>query len=346
MGARFPFVTYPRGWFVVGFATDVAAGAVKTVHHFGVDIVLFRTESGKLAAIDRTCPHLGAHLGVGWVDGECLRCPLHAWGFDGTGRCVDVPGVPRIPKKASVSAWPVREIDGLVLVYHCPRGEAPTWEPPTLGSDGWTADRTMQWQLRSHPQEVAEGVVDGHGRHAVAELDGHVLQVRGADDAGETVVTLHGLGMVVSTIHARATDLRTRRGIYATPIDETRIAVFAVHNTATADAARDEAAFAGFIAEFSRDFPIWETKAYLERPLLVGDGPIGRFREWAGQFYDARPAAEVGAGEAVSEQRGAQVRLGEWLRKVVKPVDEAAVDEDASEPDAADEQGPSDRVVH
>lgn len=338
MGARFPFATYPRGWFVVGFAGDVAVGAVQTVHHFGVDIVLFRTESGKLAAIDRTCPHLGAHLGVGWVDGECLRCPLHAWGFDGTGRCVDVPGVPRIPKKASVSAWPVREIDGLVLVYHCPRGEAPTWEPPTLSREGWTADRTQRWELRSHPQEVAESVVDGHGRRAAAVPEGHVLRVRGAGDDGDVEVVLHGLGVVVST------DARARRRIYATPIDEQRIALFAVHNTAMVDAARDEAAFAAFVGELARDFPIWETKAYLERPLLVGDGPIGRFRGWAGQFYDARPAAA--AGEAVSEQRGAQVRLGEWLRKVVPPADPADGDAADEQDTGAQPRPPIDRRVH
>ena len=41
VGARFPFASYPRGWFVVAFSGDVAAGAVKTVHYFGQDIVPF-----------------------------------------------------------------------------------------------------------------------------------------------------------------------------------------------------------------------------------------------------------------------------------------------------------------
>jgi hypothetical protein len=35
-----------------------------------------------------------------------------------------------------------------------------------------------------------------------------------------------------------------------------------------------------------QDFPVWENKAYLERPRLAeGDGPIMRYRRWARQFY-------------------------------------------------------------
>ncbi len=76
MGAsKSPFPSFPRGWFVIGFSPDIAPGDVKTLHYFGQDIVVFRTASGVLSAVDRTCPHLGAHLGVGEVDGECLRCP-------------------------------------------------------------------------------------------------------------------------------------------------------------------------------------------------------------------------------------------------------------------------------
>ncbi|MBV9936176.1 MAG: hypothetical protein JO367_17910, partial [Actinobacteria bacterium] len=46
----------------------------------------------------------------------------------------------------------------------------------------------------------------------------------------------------------------------------------------------------------SMDVTIWERKIYRDRPLLVaGDGPIGVFRKWARQFYeaDAAPAASA-----------------------------------------------------
>ena len=34
--------------------------------------------------LDAYCPHLGAHLAEGGrVQGESVRCPFHAWEFDG-----------------------------------------------------------------------------------------------------------------------------------------------------------------------------------------------------------------------------------------------------------------------
>src|SRR5689334_7336146 len=113
MGARFPFPSYPHGWFAVAFSDDLPPGAVKTVHYFGRDVVLFRTESGVLSAVDKTCPHLGAHLGGGRVEGECLRCPFHAWAFGPDGRVTDVPYAPKIPPKARAKTWPSDERAGV-----------------------------------------------------------------------------------------------------------------------------------------------------------------------------------------------------------------------------------------
>lgn len=41
-----------------------------------------------------------------------------------------------------------------------------------------------------------------------------------------------------------------------------------------------------FAADIEQDLPIWRHKRFLERPALVdGDGPVGRYRTWAKQFY-------------------------------------------------------------
>lgn len=44
-------------------------------------IALFRVGNG-LRAIDDTCPHMGASLSEGELDGKRLTCPWHAWTFD------------------------------------------------------------------------------------------------------------------------------------------------------------------------------------------------------------------------------------------------------------------------
>src|SRR4051794_22201990 len=62
---------FPTGWFIVGFASELAPGAVKRVHYFGEEMVLFRTESGEVHVLDAYCQHLGANMGVGGtVEGE------------------------------------------------------------------------------------------------------------------------------------------------------------------------------------------------------------------------------------------------------------------------------------
>lgn len=325
MGARFPFASFPRGWFVVAFSSDVAAGEVKTVRHFDRDIVLFRGASGVIAALDKTCPHLGAHLGGGTVHGDCLRCPFHAWSFDSSGRCVDVPYAPKIPPRARVDTWHTREQNGAVFVWFDPQGGAPTWSPPVLEEDGWTANRTIRWEIASHPQEVAENTVDcshlapvhhvsstkvqsvqqeGEWMRVVLELvaSGYAIGMPDEINDVELDVTLHGLGVIVSQTHVITAGLRTRQRIHPTPIDADRIAIYALANTRhmpdpgyTREI--DDIFWDAFVQDFARDFPIWENKAYLERPLLAGgDGPIGAYRKWARQFYAAPTTANAGLG--------------------------------------------------
>jgi nitrite reductase/ring-hydroxylating ferredoxin subunit len=43
---------------------------------------------GEIYAIDNICPHQGASLGLGEINGEEIICPLHQWRFNvKTGAC-------------------------------------------------------------------------------------------------------------------------------------------------------------------------------------------------------------------------------------------------------------------
>jgi nitrite reductase/ring-hydroxylating ferredoxin subunit len=324
---------------VIGFSHELQPGEVKTVHYFGQDLVLYRTASGAAAVVDPVCPHLGAHVGGGRVDGECLRCPFHAWGFDVRGACVDVPYARKVPPKAALRTFPMREQNGAIFAYYDPDGAAPTWEPPVLSEEGWTPNSTIRWELRSHPQEIAENTVDlmhlrpihgVEGAHLVSlEQDAHQMRVRlrftgsGAvidmpDEVNdvELDVLLHGLGELVSRTHVITAGLHTRQRIHPTPIDRERVAIFALGNTQVMPdpdytAQIDRIFWEAFVSDFAKDFPIWENKVYLERPTLAaGDGPIGKFRKWARQFYAASRAAEEREAESPeASERGLLSRL-------------------------------------
>ena len=47
----------------------------------GEKLVAVFLENGEYRAIDDLCPHMGASLGAGCVEGGIVTCPWHAWRF-------------------------------------------------------------------------------------------------------------------------------------------------------------------------------------------------------------------------------------------------------------------------
>jgi 3-ketosteroid 9alpha-monooxygenase subunit A len=321
--SRFPFPRYPRGWFQVAYSEDVKPGAVLPMKYFGRELVLFRTEAGQAHVLDAHCPHLGAHLGYGGVvkDG-CIRCPFHAWRFDGGGTCVEVPYAPRVPPRARIRAWHPKEVNGLILVWHDIKGEPPTWDIPALpeiGNPDWTPYELRRWKIRTHNQEMAENAVDSAHFHYVhgtvempkstATVEGHILHV--VSDTlmrtamgkvkGQVESTSHGFGYSI-TRFAGIVDTLLVAGV--TPIDDEYVDVrfaFAVKKLPDKDATTT--VYHAFISEIERqlgqDIPIWENKVYVHPPLVVeSDGPIGIFRRWTKQFYTESSDSGVTAAHA------------------------------------------------
>ena len=105
---RVPLPDWPQGWYVVARSSDLPPRGVCTTNIAGHEIVVFRTASGVLGALDAHCPHMGAHLGRGRVDGEHLECALHCWRLTAEGA---VAG-----REKRTRAWPVREHSGLVML--------------------------------------------------------------------------------------------------------------------------------------------------------------------------------------------------------------------------------------
>jgi nitrite reductase/ring-hydroxylating ferredoxin subunit len=327
MSARFPFTAFPNGWYAVAFSEELAAGVVLQRHYFGQDFVLYRTSDGEAHAADAYCPHLGAHFAFGGkIVDDRLRCPFHGWCFDSSGRCVEIPGALKIPPKAQVPMWPIREHNGLIFVYYHAEGLLPTWEPPLLPEDEWTPNRTVLWNLRTHPQEIFENSVDSTHLMPVHDAEAHVVRgvvedgpsmnvQLGLRASGELVgmpevmndvildVTMHGLGIMVVQTHITNVDMRARQRIYPTPIDGERLDLRAAVNVKKVEDPETTEVLAtlfynAYVSDFAKDFPIWENKRYRDRPVLSNvDGPFVPYRRWARQFYSAEAPPAAAANE-------------------------------------------------
>lgn len=173
----------PAGWFRIADSEALRPGSVQVCRINGKDVVAFRDHDGRVAVVDPTCPHMGAHLGHrGRVVDGALRCPFHGLRFDVRGRCVgsEYPGDPKVDLE--LSTWPVAERLGYLFVHVRHEPQAPTWELPEYEVGGWTKPITRVLRLKAHVQDIAENAVDfGHfaAVHAYSDLRDPALRIDG-----------------------------------------------------------------------------------------------------------------------------------------------------------------------
>jgi nitrite reductase/ring-hydroxylating ferredoxin subunit len=320
---RFPFPAYPSGWFAVAFSDEIRSGRIERRRFAGEEVVIYRTRSGQPVVMAAHCPHMGAHLGFGGrVVGEHVRCPMHGFEFDSGGACVRTGYDTKPPPTCRARSWPVRETHGAVFAWCDADGRQPWFDLPDANYEGWTPIRTHCFSgLRSHPQETTENSIDighfavVHGYENVSmneplRLDGARLSVGyhferrpmfrgGPRVAADFRVDVYGLGFSFVEVSMPSYGLRTRNLVLPTPIDgeciDLRIGLrlrgangpMRAIPAWLMDRAVGPIAIATYVNDVRQD--------YVERPPLAeGDGPVPKYRRWAGQFYrdPARAAAE------------------------------------------------------
>lgn len=333
MPAPHPLPRNPIAWYAVARSSEVAVGDVRSVEAFGRSLVLFRSPTGEIGALDAYCVHLGAHLGVGGVvDGGCLRCPFHRWGFAADGACVDIPYAKKIPKGARARAYPVRERNGVILVYHHPAGAEPDFEVPSFDEAGWSPPRWVDLCFEMHLQDIAENgvdiahfppihgctragidVVDGRGmpfRYTLrTAYDGDGIGVSGKYVDVTTDWSYHGLGVFHAISTADAYGTRVRHIFHFTPVPGDKVLFRAA---ISADTTTVPPGLVEMVqlknAEITRrnleeDAPIWAAKIYQTKPVLAAnDGPFGLLRRWTRRFYE-------GQGGAREQQTAVEIEL-------------------------------------
>jgi len=321
---------YPNSWYVIENSANLKKGELIEKQIAGRRFVLFRTASGTACLADAYCPHLGGHFAHGGhVEGESIVCPFHHFCFDTNGNCTKTGYGTKPPPKAILKTYPIEEKNGFILYWHHEKGEAPTWEVPSTDNVGWTAIKTADYMLNSHPQETTENSVDvGHFSviHKYSNINSlRALSVEGAylnasyqfnrapegfigkgtqGIKAKVNIHVHGLGYSFVEVDLPEMELKTRQYVFPTPIGENKIhlKIGMSVNTRFKSAKIHPVlpilpkkilvkillnkAFAGYVNDISQDFEIWENKAYINNPALAkGDGPIGKYRQWARQFY-------------------------------------------------------------
>lgn len=153
---------HPNHWYPLAWSHEVKRGKTHAVTFAGDPIVLVRTESDTVFALEDRCAHRQVPLHKGVVDGESIRCCYHGWTYDCSGRCIDVPYLGRERLPNGVRSYPCREHHGLIFVFP---GDASLVEQsplPELGSVDDPAFRTRRFgrEVACHYSFMHENLMD------------------------------------------------------------------------------------------------------------------------------------------------------------------------------------------
>jgi vanillate O-demethylase monooxygenase subunit len=108
---------WPRNaWYQAAWANEVADKPLARTF-LNEPVVLFRDAGGKARALEDRCCHRATPLRLGEVVPEGLQCGYHGMVFDGTGKCVRIPGQDSIPPQAKVRSYPIVERQEFVWIW-------------------------------------------------------------------------------------------------------------------------------------------------------------------------------------------------------------------------------------
>ena len=132
-----------NAWYVGAWSSELESGLLaRTI--MNEPIAFFRDASGKVCAIEDRCCHRGAALTDGKVVENGLQCGYHGLVYDGSGKCVEIPGQDSIPPSAKVKSYPVVEQQQFIWIW---MGD-PALADESKIVDWWFHDRPDQFPHR------------------------------------------------------------------------------------------------------------------------------------------------------------------------------------------------------
>jgi phenylpropionate dioxygenase-like ring-hydroxylating dioxygenase large terminal subunit len=106
-----------NAWYVAAWSREIDGEGLHPRTIVNQPLVLYRTGTGAVVAMEDRCCHRLAPLSMGRREGDDLRCMYHGLKFGPDGRCNEIPGQPMIPPKAVVRGYPVVERGSWVWVW-------------------------------------------------------------------------------------------------------------------------------------------------------------------------------------------------------------------------------------
>ncbi len=114
---KFSIAHIRKHWYIAATSSELRDRPLAR-SILGVPLVIFRSENGPAALLDR-CAHRNAPLSLGRISDSHLVCAYHGWAFDHDGICQKIPALcgPQTGKARRVPRFLAKEQDGYIWVY-------------------------------------------------------------------------------------------------------------------------------------------------------------------------------------------------------------------------------------
>lgn len=84
----YPLPPFPNTWYPVCMGTSIQNKEMQKHKIAGMEFIFYRDEYGTIHATHKNCPHMGVDLSYGYVEKQCIVCPMH---------CMRVKSTPKQP---------------------------------------------------------------------------------------------------------------------------------------------------------------------------------------------------------------------------------------------------------
>jgi phenylpropionate dioxygenase-like ring-hydroxylating dioxygenase large terminal subunit len=158
-----------EGWYWVIPSRNLTVGEVKPITILGRKLVIYRGQDRRAVIFDAYCPHMGAHLAEGTVEGSELRCYFHRWKFDAEGICVDIPCLEE-PLPMKLKAWPTAEKYGMIWIWTGEDPKQPLPYVPELEQAECDVAFASHFVAKCHPNVVMVNAIDAQHFETVHNL--------------------------------------------------------------------------------------------------------------------------------------------------------------------------------
>jgi phenylpropionate dioxygenase-like ring-hydroxylating dioxygenase large terminal subunit len=105
-----------NAWYIAAWADELGPKPLAR-RVCNEPIVLFRDSGGRACALVDRCCHRSAPLSRGDIVADGIQCGYHGLTFDGSGRCVAVPGQSNIPDSLRVRSYPLVEKNQFLWIW-------------------------------------------------------------------------------------------------------------------------------------------------------------------------------------------------------------------------------------